>query len=111
MLKSFDGRYQSSHESHCCAKTETSSIPDNDDASMDDDSCNYNHLSSLPSFSEQPNEELSPHQHSHGTIASNSQHHNHHHQSVDNSAWPSQEELSRCFSVWRMEGELNTTKT
>lgn len=25
--------------------------------------------------------------------------------------WPSQEELSRCFSVWRMEGELNTGKT
>lgn len=33
--------------------------------------------------------------------------------SMDNesSAWPSQEELSRCFSVWRMEGELNTGKT
>lgn len=33
--------------------------------------------------------------------------------SMDNesSVWPSQEELSRCFSVWRMEGELNTSKT
>lgn len=29
----------------------------------------------------------------------------------ESTAWPSQEELSRCFSVWRMEGELNTTKT
>ncbi|XP_031631328.1 protein twist [Contarinia nasturtii] len=29
----------------------------------------------------------------------------------ESSAWPSQEELSRCFSVWRMEGELNTGKT
>lgn len=29
----------------------------------------------------------------------------------DPSAWPSQEELSRCFSVWRMEGELNTGKS
>lgn len=26
-------------------------------------------------------------------------------------SWPTQEELSRCFSVWRMEGELNTGKT
>lgn len=24
--------------------------------------------------------------------------------------WPSKEELSRSFSVWRMEGELSTTK-
>lgn len=29
----------------------------------------------------------------------------------ESSTWPSQEELSRCFSVWRMEGELNTGKT
>lgn len=29
----------------------------------------------------------------------------------ESSVWPSQEELSRCFSVWRMEGELTTGKT
>lgn len=33
--------------------------------------------------------------------------------SIDNESqvWPSQEDLSRCFSRWRMEGELNAGKS